>query len=69
MPQITSVFSKLVGPVDRCQTIMSLPGDNTQSSLYCVIENTDVVSSSLHGLLAAPWTVTAENHHHNAGGY
>lgn len=70
MPQITSVVSKLIGPVDRCQPIMSLPDDHTQSSPYCVIENTaDVVSSSLCGLLTAPWRVAAENHHHNAGGY
>lgn len=70
MPQITSVVSKLVGPGDRRQPTVSLPDDHTQSSLYCVIENTaDVVSSSLCGLLTAPWRVTGENHPHNAGGY
>lgn len=52
MPQIISVVSKLLGPKDYCQLIMSLLDDHTKSSLLCVIESTaDVVPALPVGYL------------------
>lgn len=56
MPQIVSVVSKRIRPVDYCQPIMSLPNDHTQPSSLCVIETRipNVIPSPLSGLLTAP---------------
>lgn len=70
MPQIISVVSKLLGPKDYCQLIMSLLDDHTKFSLLCVIESTaDVVPSSPCGLLTASSRVTAKICCFNTSGY